>query len=51
MRRLDGTLVDGKPAGVYVSLDGVTATHQVRKWPLTIRGRLDLELAMQSAAH
>ena len=44
----DGALVDGKPAGVYVSPDSEAAAHRRKKWPFKIHGRLDFELVMES---
>jgi DNA invertase Pin-like site-specific DNA recombinase len=47
----DNLPVDGKPAGVYVSPDGVTAANRPKNWPFKIRGRLDFELVLQAAGH
>jgi DNA invertase Pin-like site-specific DNA recombinase len=42
----DMPLADGRPAGVYVSLDGDARPHRPKQWAITIRGRLDFELVM-----
>jgi site-specific DNA recombinase len=46
----DAPLPDGTPSGIYVSLDGPNIPHRPKKWSFRIRGRLDFELVMQSAA-
>ncbi|HEY7328771.1 MAG TPA: recombinase family protein [Gemmataceae bacterium] len=42
-----GPLVDGKPAGVYVS-QGAGIKYRPKPWQYTIRGRMDFELVMQT---
>jgi DNA invertase Pin-like site-specific DNA recombinase len=42
---------DGKPAGVYVYLEGEGKPHRPKKWAFTIKGRLDFEVVMSRVSH